>query len=234
MKHSFYIPQENITENKVIFTPAQTQKITKVLRLKEKDAVRVCDGKGREYKVDALSGEILDSAEYENKTALKVNLILGVSKLNALEISLQKAVELGVDNIIPFVSKRSVVKIKDARKKKGRFYDIMVSAFCQSRRVFMPELSDIADSIDNINFKDSLKLLLYEEEKTDTLKSVLNRNKDEREITLFIGPEGGITSDEASLFLEKGFIPCKLSDNILRCETAVIATLSGIYFYYGN
>jgi 16S rRNA (uracil1498-N3)-methyltransferase len=234
MKHSFYIPSENISENKVIFTPEQNLKIRKVLRLKDKDFIRVSNGCGLSYKVNALTGDIFEKTFTEKNCPVSVNLILGISKSNAFETSLQKAVELGVDNIIPFVAERSLIKIKDAEKKKSRYLDIMISAFCQCKRNYMPVLSGIADNIAEIDIKNGLKLLLYEEEKENTLKNALEKNNNPREITLYIGPEGGITSNEAGLFLEKGFIPCKLNDNILRCETAVIAALSGLYFYYGT
>ncbi len=233
MKHTFYVPPDRIQNQKVDFSQEQIRKIKKVLRLKEDSLVRVCDGMGGVYSVLAVNGGIKDYKKHNKDKKVYVKLYLGVSKLPSFEFALQKAVEIGVDEIIPVLSKNSVVKIQDFNKKNSRFNKIALSAFCQCKRVFLPIIKGI-ESINEINPQSDLNIVAFEGEENLYLKTLLEDSKNCKTISILTGPEGGLDINEIKMLKNNKFIPVKLTNNILRSETAVIFTLASIYFFFGE
>jgi len=232
IKHNFYLSSENIKLERVIFTEKQKHKIKNVLRLTERDFVNVLDGNGNAYTVTALSGEIKSTETFLKTTKVNTRLYAGITKFPSFELILQKAVEIGIDEVIPVITARSVVKLKDAEKKVERFKEIAISAFCQSKRVFLPEICSVCNNLENIKDTNDLKLVFYEIEKKCSFKETLEMNREVKTISVFIGPEGGLEKREISILQNAGFTACKLTDNILKSETAVLFALSCLYFFY--
>lgn len=155
----------------------------------------------------------------------KYVLVIPILQEQKMSFVLQKATELGVDEIIPILTSRSKVKVEEKEEKKLiRWNKICKEAAEQSKRLDIPKVHNITN-IDNLDI-DGLKFVCSTKEKQNTLKKVLKNNLKCDKIVIGIGPEGGLTEKEEDLFIKKGFIPVSLGSNILRVETVPIYLLS--------
>jgi 16S rRNA (uracil1498-N3)-methyltransferase len=149
-----------------------------------------------------------------------------------MELIIQKTTELGVSAIIPFKSERSIsLEERESKQKKShRWQEIAIKAVQQSRRAGVPRVEAYLSFMEALKSceGEGLKILLYEKE-GENLKNVLKRYQPKK-IFAMVGPEGGFTEEEVALAKDKGFIPVKLGQRILRTETAAI-TLVGILQY---
>ena len=152
-------------------------------------------------------------------------LLLPLLQEQKMSFVLQKATELGIDEIIPILTSRSKVKIDEKEDKKIlRWQRICKEASEQSKRLTIPLINHIT-SIDDLNV-DGFKMVCSTREKNNTLKKVLKNNLKCDKIVMCVGPEGGLTSEEEDKLIGKGFIPTILGNNIMRVETAPIYLLS--------
>lgn len=213
--------------------------LTRVLRLKDKDTIVLFNGNGYEYPASlSLQGkkvfaQIKQEIEVNRESDLSITLLQGISKGDRMDMCMQKAVELGVSKIIPVICQRTVVNLKAERgeKKLRHWQGIIISACEQSGRNILPEL------ISPVTLKDVLLQplnglrLTLEPNATSGFSSY---RPDTNEITLLIGPEGGLTQDEIELSLEKQFNTVLLGKRILRTETAAIAAISALQTLWGD
>ncbi len=201
--------------------------IKTVMRMNINDEIEVVyEQKVYICKLDKNHNAIIEKVIEDNKIK-KINYVLCVPILQEQKMSfiLQKATELGVDLIIPILTARSMVKVKDKENKKiERWKRICKEASEQSKRVTIPEVSEIK-KITDLNL-DGLKIVCSTKEKDNTLKKVLKNNLKCDKIIMVVGPEGGLTLDEENKLIDLGFIPTSLGDNILRVETAPLYLLS--------
>jgi 16S rRNA (uracil1498-N3)-methyltransferase len=216
--------------------------IVKVMRNKVGDLIEICyDNKAYLAKITNLSNELVNFEiveEISNKKQNKPNitLIQGLAKGDKNDDITKHSTELGVDEIILLQMKRSIVKIEanKVESKLNRFKKIAKEASEQSHRNSIPEVK-LLTSLNNIDFNNyDLKLLLDEEEakKIDgRLLSNIDFNN-VKNVIFVIGPEGGIDDKERLYFIEKGFIPVSIGNNILRTETASLAFLAMINYIY--
>lgn len=216
--------------------------IVKVMRNKVGDLIEICyDNRAYLAKITNLSNELVNFLiieELSNKKQNKPNitLIQGLAKGDKNDDITKHSTELGVDEIILLQMKRSIVKI-EANKvdaKLNRYKKIAKEASEQSHRNSIPEIK-LLTNLNNIDFNNyDLKLLLDEEEakKIDgRLLSDIDFNN-VKNVIFVIGPEGGIDDKERLYFIEKGFIPVSIGNNILRTETASLAFLAMINYIY--
>ena len=180
--------------------------------------------------------------EIENRElSIKINLYQGISKFDKLEFVIEKAVELGVNKIIPLETKYCVAKLNDDKleKKLDRFNKIAKSAAEQSKRSIVPSVekpinfNNLLNSIESNN-----TLLFYENAKGVTytkecIHKKINVN-DIKEINVIIGPEGGFSDEEISKAKEKNINIVSLGNRILRTETAAVTALSILMFEIEN
>ncbi|MEG2322297.1 MAG: RsmE family RNA methyltransferase [Bacilli bacterium] len=170
--------------------------------------------------------------EVEDNILKQKELILCIPLLAEQKMSfvLQKATELGIDKIIPFITTRSIVKLDEKKelKKLERWYKICKEASQQSKRLTIPIISSIK-TIEDLNI-DGLKILCSTIEKANTLKKVLNKVNIYDTIVIVVGPEGGLTKDEEQRLIKQGFIATSLGKNIMRVETVPIYLLSVINY----
>lgn len=242
--HRFFVKPEQITDGKIIIEGEDFKHITKVLRLKDQEEIEICDGISTDYiavvdqvEKDHLTAKIMSScsASGENQK-IRVTLFQGLPKGTKMETVIQKCVETGVSEITPFISKRTVVNLKDkADKKQVRWQRIAYEAAKQSKRGMVPvinemmKLETVADLLDNYD----LVLLAYENARELTLKDVLSSLEyDPQNIAVIIGPEGGFAPEEAKMIEEAGGYTVSLGRRILRTETAGIVMLSQLNFFY--
>jgi 16S rRNA (uracil1498-N3)-methyltransferase len=201
--------------------------------------VTLTDSKGNDFRgrIIRLSKEeasilIFDTFPSPTESSLEIVLLQALPEKERMELIIQKVTELGVSAIIPFKSERSIsLEEREAKQKKAhRWQEIVVKAVQQSRRARVPRVETYRSfkEVLEVCKEDGLKVLLYEKE-GENLKDVLRRYQ-QKKIYVMVGPEGGFTEEEVKLAKDKGFVPVKLGQRILRTETATI-TLVGILQY---
>ena len=192
------------------------------------------DFRGRVLRLSETEASILifDAFPSPTESSLEIILLQALPEKERMEMIIQKATELGVSAVLPFQSERSIsLKEREAKQKKAhRWQQIAVKAVQQSRRAKVPYIGECRpfQKVLVDCKEDGLKILLWEKE-GNHLKRVV-RQCPTQKIYVMIGPEGGFTEAEVTLAKEKGFIPVKLGQRILRTETAAI-TMVGILQY---
>jgi 16S rRNA (uracil1498-N3)-methyltransferase len=163
---------------------------------------------------------------------VKIILLQALPEKERMELIIQKATELGVSAIIPFKSERSIsLEEREIKQKKAhRWQEIAVKAVQQSRRAKVPQVErfQLFEEALEICEGNGLKIFLYEK-RGENLKEVLKRCQ-AKKVYVMVGPEGGFTEGEVMKAKNRGFIPVKLGQRILRTETAAI-TFVGILQY---
>ena len=165
--------------------------------------------------------------EQETDAALPVHLLLAIIKFDHYEWGLEKLTELGAARITPVIARRTEKHLAHAATKRvERWRRITLEAAKQSRRSDLPQVDDplpLKQALAQVNAP--LKLLLAETEQENSLKNEL-ASQQVSELAMAIGPEGGWTADEMTLFTDSAWHHITLGPRILRAETAAIAALS--------
>ena len=229
-------------DKSINITGEDVNHIKNVLRLKAGDSVTISDGEGTDYicHITSLSSEmvtcdIVDIVKNASELKCRITLFQGMPKSDKLELIIQKAVELGACEIVPVMTKRTIVKLDDkkAGKKLERYNAIAKSAAEQSGRGIVTLVKGF------MNFKEALEyaqtldmnIIPYEEAKgMEYSREVIKEIKDKKSLGIFIGPEGGFAKEEVDAAKEIGAKCITLGNRILRTETAGLTTLSIIMF----
>ncbi|MBC3899247.1 RsmE family RNA methyltransferase [Acetobacterium malicum] len=246
--HRFFVEPDQIAEASIVIAGEDFKHITKVLRLGKDDMIEICDGHGTDYQValntpgdQTVSGSIIKQYPSRGETPeLIITLFQGLPKGTKMELIIQKAVELGVFDVVPFSSQRAIAQIKDKKDKKiERWQRIAYEAAKQSKRGIIPTirlpqtLTDIVKQVDDYD----LMILAYEDENMLTLKAALEVFKKKNEVNkplkigVIIGPEGGFDPQEVAACKAAGVISVTLGRRILRTETAGMVVLSQLNFW---
>ncbi len=170
-----------------------------------------------------------------------VSLLLAIVKFDHFEWALEKATELGVDEVVPLSADRSEKGlILAAAKRAARWRKILHESGQQARRVRLPVLREATNAHDAFAAcSTEIKVMLSERAQAKPLREIMEpfvssrTQENPAAIALAIGPEGGWTDREFGAALKAGFVEATLGANILRTETAVCAALAGIQYAYG-
>jgi 16S rRNA (uracil1498-N3)-methyltransferase len=176
-------------------------------------------------RIDFLLHEPVDAAAHSQR---EVTLLLSIFKFDRMEWALEKAVELGVVNIVPVIARRTEVHLASAAAKRAeRWRRIAREASQQSRRSVEPEVALPTKLQNAIEASQGIRIVLSEHESPErgSLKQLVNDHQ-EGLFTIAIGPEGGWTVEELDLFQKNGWNLASLGPTILRAETAAIAALA--------
>jgi 16S rRNA (uracil1498-N3)-methyltransferase len=224
---------------RVTLPAAQSQHLTLVLRLAPGDPLTLFNGDGRDYAAHLVGAQRTAAiaacevaGDEEPRPALRIHLGLGVSKGERMDFALQKAVELGVDRITPLFTGRSVVRLDADRlaKRHAHWAGIMISACEQSGRRRVPALGQATRLDDWLAQRHPGGILLDHRSQTP-LPSLPPPAQD---ITLVVGPEGGLSEAERAAARTAGFVGVRLGPRILRTETAPLAAISAIQALWGD
>lgn len=236
MHRSYDSALENCNTGEIVsLSKEESFHIVKVLRLKNGDHIEICDGNGRAFLGEIINPSALVQIKIlseldSNEPETNVVLYQSLSKGTKMDLVIQKAVELGVNEIVPVATEFSVVKINDSDNKTSRWRKIASEAVKQCKRSAVPLISEpvkFKDAIDNMS-KHDVSLVAYECEKERKITDDLF--VDATSVGIFIGPEGGFSQAEIEYATQKGVIPVTLGKRIMRTETAAIA-LSAIVMY---
>lgn len=238
----FYVKNEQINIDKAVIQGEDVKHIRDVLRYNINDDLDICDENGTRYKTrisnfskDSILLNILEIPDYTTEPSINVTLFQGMPKADKLELIIQKCTELGVNEIVPIITDRVIVKLdeKNIDKKLERWNRISLEAAKQSGRQKIPIVqkpTKLKNLIEIIS-KYDIVLLPYECEKEVTIKSALkNINKTCKNVAIIIGPEGGFSEDEINLLNSDNVMKVTLGPRILRTETAGLATLAIVLY----
>lgn len=214
----------------------------RVLRLGPGDRVRLFSGEGGEWQAEivsvrksAVAVRVGSLSHRDVEAALRVVLAQGISSRERMEFTLQKAVELGVAEIFPLETRRSVVRLDAQRAgRRVEHWQNLVCAACeQCGRNRIPPVHpvlDFADWLGTLGPDGSpLRLLL-----SPGARLSLRDLSAPSSVLLLVGPEGGLTPEEEQLAGTCGFRAVRLGPRILRTETAALAAVSAMHALWGD
>ena len=234
----FFVTPDQVGEDKIRIQGSDVNHMKNVLRMRPGEEVMVSDGNNRQYRCrveDYPDGEavlaILEAGLVDTELPSRIYLFQGLPKQEKMELIVQKAVELGVCQVIPVQTRRCVVKLdaKKAAKKVQRWQQIAESAAKQAGRGYIPAVSEVMTFQEALAFSETLDIRLIPYELADGMdgtRKILDGIRPGQSVGIFIGPEGGFEKEEVSRAVEAGAMPITLGKRILRTETAGIAVLS--------
>jgi len=224
----FYTLPENIAGNQVKLGAEEARHVIRVLRHKVGDRIQVVDGEGNEYRCvitkigrGELRAEVMSQTRRARETVAEVTLAASITKGAKMDAMVEMATELGVSQIVPLVTMRTIARLTPARLR--RFRHLTVSALKSSTRTMLPRIKPVQEFeqfLKESSYFD-LRLLAYEEERRTRLREVLVASP--RRVALVIGPEGGFSETEVAAAQAHGFRTFSLGPRRLRAETACIA-----------
>lgn len=229
----FYNSEISIETKQITFDKIESKHIVRVLRKKENDILKITNGKGYLFDVrisfandKKCLADIIAVTEKKNPRNYYLHIAIAPTKNNdRMEWFLEKATEIGIDEITPIICKNSERRIV----KLERFEKIIQSAMKQSLKFTLPKLNEPRKFSDFINQNLDGKICIAHCEKQEKklLKSVIDASE---KVTVLIGPEGDFSSDEINKALMKKIIPITLGKSRLRTETAALVAVNSVSF----
>lgn len=235
--------QINVNDKSVIIAGGDVNHIKNVLRMKIGEEIAVSNGQdGKEYRCGIVAFEetqvrceLRFIKEDGVELPVKVYLFQGLPKADKMELIIQKAVELGVHQIIPVAAKRCVVKLDDkkAKSKIARWQGIAEAAAKQSKRGIIPQVADVCTFAQAVKMAAEMDVRLIPYELADGMertREIIGSLQPGQNVAIFIGPEGGFEDAEIKQAMECRIEPITLGKRILRTETAGFTILSWIVY----
>lgn len=232
----FYNPDIDETTETFSFDKEESRHIIKVLRKKDSDVLHVTNGLGLLFETEITLAsdnkcivEVL-SIKKSPEPKFRLHLAVAPTKMNdRFEWFLEKATEIGIQEITPVICDRSERKVINLE----RFEKIILSAMKQSNETYLPKLNEAISFKEFIKQKNEGLQLIAHCEETDkkSLKEVLKPNEN---VTILIGPEGDFSDKEIALALENNYQPVMLGNTRLRTETAAVVACHSVVFFNEN
>lgn len=241
--YHFFVTPKQVQDGFCTITGQDVNHIRNVLRMRQGEQIGIRDGISRNYiciieelGTDRIRARILSEEKENSELPCRIYLFQGLPKSDKMDWIIQKAVELGVYQILPMATRRAVVKLdgKKAEAKVRRWNAVAESAAKQSGRMIIPEVTDV------VSFSKACKmagqmdcgLIPYELARgMDEAREVFGRIRPGMQVGILIGPEGGFDMEEIEEAQTEGILPVTLGRRILRTETAGMAALSILMFH---
>ena len=236
--HQFFVTPMQVKEDRIYIEGQDVNHIKNVLRMKTGEQLKISDGNNKRYlcEIETMTAQevcvrIIEEQQVNTELPSKIYLFQGLPKGDKMELIVQKAVELGVYEVIPVATKRAVVKLdeKKAAKKVERWNGIAESGAKQSGRNVIPSVTKVMSYKEALAYAKELDVILIPYELAEGMaetKQVIEGIKKGASIGVFIGPEGGFETAEVEQAIESGAKAITLGRRILRTETAGLTTLS--------
>ncbi|MCG8434031.1 MAG: 16S rRNA (uracil(1498)-N(3))-methyltransferase [Gammaproteobacteria bacterium] len=225
----------------IALTERHAKHLINVLRMNAGAQLCLFNGLGGEYQAviqhvmrNEISVEITDFMDSHRESPLQVTLIQGISRSDKMDLTIRKAVELGVYKILAVQTRRSVVRLNSARseKKLTHWREIIISACEQCGRNYVPELSLPHSLEDALSVIPTNGVGICMDPGADKTLNSIEPPLDQ--VFLIAGPEGGFSPDEKNLIEKAGVQNISLGPRILRTETAALAAISVIQILWGD
>ena len=243
--HRFFVPPESIDGDRAVVTGPAARQLATVLRASPGDRIALLDDTGAEYFVTlsrvgpkeaagAVTGRAYDAGQSPPITVYQALL-----KADRFEQVLQKCTELGASRFAPVVAERCVPRVDRewAAKRFPRWRRIVTEAAEQSGRRRVPALEAVAGLREACDAAEGVRLMPWECERATGIRPTLRAAGDEAlrgGVSLFVGPEGGLTADEVAYAASQGIQPVSLGPRVLRSETAAMAAVAAAQYEMGE
>jgi len=213
------------------------QYMERVLRLKPGHTICLFNGQGGQFIAEFQGSgrvKLLDFAPVERESSLSIRLIQGISKGERMDVTLQKATELGATRISPVTCERSVVRLDEERaeRRHERWSSILHSACEQCGRNRIPQLDEL-QKLEHVSREPQhigTTRIVLAPTGTHSLREI----SPPTQLSVLIGPEGGLSDAEIEHATSSGFTPVRLGTRILRTETAGLAILAAAQTLWGD
>lgn len=214
--------------------------VGRVLRMQAGQALLLFNGDGHDYHATITEAgkkhvlvAVTEAAENETESPLRVVLAQTLSKGDRMDYAVQKAVEMGVSEIVPLTTERCDVKLKGDREDKRlrHWQQVAISAAEQCGRARVPDIQPVMTVQQWLEHARACDLRLVLHHRTEQSLNTLEKPSS---IALMIGPEGGLTAEEIALAESRGFLPVALGPRVLRTETAPVAAIALCQWLWGD
>ncbi|MBI0159665.1 MULTISPECIES: 16S rRNA (uracil(1498)-N(3))-methyltransferase [unclassified Snodgrassella] len=235
----FYLPPSVLVSD-AFSLPDTAARHVQVLRYQPGEVIELFDGLGKVYQAEITSmGKknvdvlIRESTDINLESPLNITLMQSISSSDRMDLTIQKAVELGVTMIQPVLTERSSQRLSGERamKKLERWLDIAIGACEQCGRTVVPQIQPItvlSDALCALGV-DDLKLLMSLNQ-----PRALNQFTQPQAVVLLVGPEGGLSQAEEELAINHGFNAISTGPRVLRTETASLAAIAAMQLLWGD
>lgn len=238
-KTRIYLSATLDVDTTTVLDKAASHHLIRVLRMKTGAAINLFNNSGNEYECtlldlsqSAAKVRVHSCQPCHTESKLQIHLLQGISRGDRMDLSIQKATELGVTKITPVMCERTNVSLSTERwhKKLEHWQQIIISACEQSGRCQLAELTDISQLSEAT--RDSVAATrLVLDPATSTSLGAINAT---HTIALLVGPEGGLTEHEVETAKQNGFSGVTLGPRVLRTETAGIASIAALQALWGD
>ena len=241
----FTITPERRRGDRVTFDHDESHHLARVLRLKAGDLVTAVDGSGRDYTVRLehvsaeATGTIVGIATRDSESPFPITLVQGLPKGDKMDTLIRAVTELGAARVIPVVTARTVVRLDAARgaARLARWERVTREAAKQCGRTRLPAIEaarPLSAVIDAPADPACLRLCLWEEERAPLRDVLASLASPPSAAIVIVGPEGGLTGDEAGAARAAGWHVAGFGPRTLRTETAGPAIVAALQFEFGD
>ncbi len=236
-----YLPSSLAIDTEVALDARAAVHAVRVLRLRAGDALLLFNGDGCDYTAELIDVRkehavcrILAARERPTESPLRIELAQGISRGERMDYTLQKAVELGVQRIVPLATERSQVKLSGEREEKRlqHWTGIILHACEQSGRSRIPQLQPVQRLDQWLATRTQTGQALFLDPEGDVRVSHLKPPV--YDLCLLVGPEGGLSPAERELAVHARFLRLRLGPRILRTETAALTALAALQGIWGD
>jgi 16S rRNA (uracil1498-N3)-methyltransferase len=241
-QNRFYCPEKLALGAIVKLPESATIHAVRVLRMVEGDTAILFNGDGNDYfceltlvKKSEVLAKVKATEEVNKESPLNITLLQGISSGDRMDYTIQKAVELGIKNIQPIATERSVVKLNQERAEKRvvHWQNVVISACEQSGRAVVPQVSrplTLSQWLAENPYKKQSRILLN----PIGAERLVELKKPTGEIQLLIGAEGGLSPNEIEAAVANHFQSIILGPRILRTETAALTAITSMQILWGD
>ncbi len=242
----FFIEPSSIEQESIVLRDTELYHATRVLRLKKKDLFDAVDGQGRCFRVEILHIDkqqaecrILKRDKVERKQTIRLSLALALPKEKVMTLMLQKSVELGVYQIIPFMAERSQDSLTPelCDKKKTRWTQIVQEAVKQSGNDFLPllqslqSLEGVCAQLSKESYDEIILLSPWCKDSFIDFDHRMRQTTNPKHVLVCIGPEGGLTEEEEEQWKSHRAQSYKCGELLMRVETAMMFVATANYLW---
>jgi 16S rRNA (uracil1498-N3)-methyltransferase len=230
---------DEVAGNRAVLVGDHADHLVRVLRARVGQQFDIATGltvrQGQITSVDKNRVEFELGEEVSFGNSLQITLALSIFKFDRMEWAIEKCTELGVSRIVPLIARRTDSRLVSASTKRiDRWQRIALQASEQSRRSFPPKIDMPVNLSEILNIKAPTRIVLAETEREivlgdvmqDRFESTESAGRENDEIILAIGPEGGWSDEELQSFRQSGWTSVSLGNTILRAETAAISAVA--------
>lgn len=244
MSNPRFYTAEKLTIGSITSLPSSAAAhASRALRLVAGDKATLFNGDGFDYICElatvtksVVTAQIIAYSKLGNESPLNITLLQAISSGDRMDYTLQKAVELGVNAIVPINSQRSVVKLQGERadKRREHWKNVVISASEQSGRAVVPPVASaltLAQWLAGNAAKENDARITLAPSASEALRYLAKPFGD---IYLLIGAEGGLSNEEIALATAHSFNAATLGKRILRTETAALAAIAAMQTLWGD